>query len=243
MKRPFLFLLFTLYFGNLLLFSQNVVFKSDKLKIKELKPNVFQHISFLKTRSFGMVGCNGMIYFSKDEAIVFDTPVSNEVSDVLIHWIQETMNKKIVAVVPTHFHNDCLAGLASFHKKDIPSYANELTIKLAQRDSLEIPKKSFNSVKKIKVGKNQVIIRFFGEGHTKDNVVGYLPNEATLFGGCLVKSIGAGKGYLGDANVNEWSNTISNIKRTFPELELVIPGHGKSGDTALLDFTFELFEN
>lgn len=29
-----------------------------------------------------------------------------------------------------------------------------------------------------------------------------------MFGGCLIKELDAGKGYLGDANVADWSSTV-----------------------------------
>ena len=58
----------------------------------------------------------------------------------------------------------------------------------------------------------------------------------------MAKEMNAGKGFLGDANEKEWSNTIRKVKSTFPGMENVIPGHGKVGGPELLDFTIELFE-
>ncbi len=222
--------------------SQEIIYNTDTLKIKKLKTNVFQHISFMQTNDFGKVAANGMVYFSKNEAIVFDTPVNNEASKELIHWIQEKNNKKIMVVVATHFHDDCLAGIETFHNNNISSYASKLTIELAKKDGKTPPIKSFKSKKKFKVGNTKVLVKHFGEGHTKDNIVGYISNQETLFGGCLVKCLGANEGYLGDANVSEWSETIAKIKEAFPNLELIIPGHGNSGDTALLDYTIKLFK-
>jgi hypothetical protein len=40
------------------------------------------------------------------------------------------------------------------------------------------------------------LTKFFGEGHTKDNVVAYFLSEKILFGGCLLKELEASKGYL-----------------------------------------------
>ena len=41
-----------------------------------------------ETESFGKVACNGMIVVDDDEAIVFDTPVNNEVSEELLKWLK-----------------------------------------------------------------------------------------------------------------------------------------------------------
>ncbi len=223
--------------------NQNIEpYTSNILKIEKVNTNIFQHISFAETENFGKVDCNGMVYINKDEAIVFDTPVNNEAAFELIHWLTKTHNKKLKAVVITHFHNDCLGGLEAFHKNNIPSYANELTVALAKKDSVIAPKNGFKNNIEIKVGNQSTFTGFFGEGHTKDNVVGYIPNEQALFGGCLIKCLGAGKGYLGDANVKEWSKTITNIKSKYAHLEIVIPGHGKNGNSKLLDYTINLFK-
>ena len=70
----------------------------------------------------------------------------------------------------------------------------------------------------------------------------YFPEDNVLFGGCLIKSVGAGKGYLGDANTIAWPGTVHKIKLKYPKTEIVIPGHGKWGGTELLDYTIELFK-
>ena len=67
------------------------------------------------------------------------------------------------------------------------------------------------------------MVKFFGQGHTKDNVVGYFPIENILFGGCLIKELEATKGYLGDANVGSWSNTVEKIKKQYPKTILLNP--------------------
>ncbi|WP_203257854.1 subclass B1 metallo-beta-lactamase [Hyunsoonleella ulvae] len=218
-------------------------FESDILKIKKINNHIFQHVSFIQTNDYGKVACNGMVYINKNEAIIFDTPVNNKASKQLIDWITKNNNKKIKALIVTHFHNDCLGGIHEFHKEKIDSYANALTIALAKKDSIELPENSFKSKIKFKVGGQVVTTQFFGEGHTADNVIGYIPSEKTLFGGCLIKSNNAGKGYLGDANVLEWSNTVASIKREYPNLEIVIPGHGKHGGIELLDYTINLFKH
>ena len=87
-----------------------------------------------------------------------------------------------------------------------------------------------------------MVAEFAGEGHTKDNIIGYFPSENVMFGGCLIKEIRAGKGNLEDANVNDWSATVEKIKQEYPKTKIVIPGHGKYGGTELLDYTIKLFQ-
>lgn len=221
--------------------KSKVVYKTESLVIEQLSPKVFKHVSYLKTNDFGNVACNGMIYITNNEALVFDTPTTVKVSKELINWITNTKKVLVHGVVVNHFHNDCLGGLKGFHDKNITSYANNLTIELAKKDSVTIPKKGFSERLDLMLGSNKVIIQFFGEGHTKDNTVSYLESENVLFGGCLIKSLKATKGYLGDANIAQWSTTVRRVKEKFPNLRTVIPGHGKVGDRSLLDYTIQLF--
>lgn len=219
-----------------------IVYKTESLIIEQITPSVFKHKSYLQTDSFGKVGCNGMIYISNNEALVFDTPTNDTVSKELIKWIEKEKKARLSGVVVNHFHDDCLGGLHAFHQQDIPSYANNLTITLAKKDSVTVPLHGFDNRLELSLGNNNVITQFFGEGHTKDNTVSYIENEKVLFGGCLIKSLTAGKGYLGNANVAAWSATVQKVKTTFPEIKKVIPGHGKVGDTALLDYTIKMFQ-
>lgn len=219
------------------------VFESEDLKIEQISSTIFRHISYLKTEDFGNVSCNGMVYINENEAVVFDTPTNAIASKELINWFKNTKKVKITAIIATHFHDDCLGDLQSFHDNDIASYATEKTIKLASAVDVKIlPKNSFKNTLELTIGKETVKALYFGEGHTVDNIIGYIPSEKAMFGGCLVKKLKASKGYLGDANATEWSNTINKIKASFPEVEIVIPGHGKSGGIDLLTYTSELFK-
>lgn len=217
-------------------------YTSETFVLKQLTPNVYQHISYLQTQSFGNVACNGMVVIDNNEAILFDTPADTATSLELIDWVEKDIQCTIKAIIPTHFHIDCLGGLDAFHTKNIPSYANTLTIKLAAEQNYILPKNEFDTTLELEIGNKKVLLDFLGEGHTKDNIIAYFPAENVLFGGCLVKELGAGKGNLEDANVAVWPETMRTIKKKYPEAKIVIPGHGEPGDKALLDFTEKLFE-
>lgn len=213
-------------------------YNSETLIVERVSDNIYRHISYLETKTYGKVPCNGMVYLDGDDAIVFDTPTNDKASAELIEWIG---NRSIKGVLVTHFHIDCLGGLKEFHLNEIESYASNATIKLAEKDHTELPKNGFKDKMDFTIGDNTAYAQFFGQGHTQDNVIGYVPSEKALFGGCLIKSLNSGKGNLSDANTNEWSSTVEKIKREIPGIEVVVPGHGKNGGSELLDFTIELF--
>jgi metallo-beta-lactamase class B len=223
-------------------FNPKKVYKTKTLIITQISENAFQHVSFKQTNDFGYVPCNGLVVRNSNEAIVFDTPTNDQSAEELIKWIEGKLHCKINAVIPTHFHDDCLGGLKAFHDHNIPSYGNTKTIELATENKYAAPQKGFSNMVTLKMGETNITAKFFGEGHTKDNVVGYFPSEEIMFGGCLLKEIDASKGYLGDANVAEWSNTVERVKKEYPNVKVVVPGHGKFGDSKLLDYTIELFK-
>ena len=217
------------------------LYHADNLIVIQISENTFVHTSYLQTNDFGNVPCNGMILRNSNEAIVFDTPTNDKTADDLIKFIKEKLNCRINAIVPTHFHSDCLGGLAAFHNQNIPSFAHLTTIELSKANHVIIPQNGFIDSLKLSLGKTYAMVKYFGQGHTKDNVVGYFPSDNVLFGGCLIKELDATKGYLGDANLGDWSNTVEKIKQQYPNLKIVIPGHGAIGGSELLDYTIQLF--
>lgn len=219
-----------------------IVYETDDLIIEKISENIYQHISYLQTESFGKVSCNGMIVVDDGEAIVLDTTTDAETSEALIHYFVHELELDIKAVVSTHFHEDCVGGLDVFHHRNIPSYAHFRTIELLKGSKQNIPQNGFETNLDLKIGNEILHLDYFGEGHTTDNIVGYFPKTKSLFGGCLVKGMDASKGYLGDANVEAWPTTIRHLQTRFPAIQMIIPGHGKIGGPELLDYTIQLFE-
>lgn len=220
------------------------LYQTQNLIIQKISNHTYTHISFLKTIDFGNVACNGMIVVNQNEAIIFDTPSDNKGAEELINYVTKTLKCKIKAIIPTHFHNDCVGGLEKFNEYKIPAYASAKTIELLNQHGLKFSKpiNSFDKEFNIKIGHKKVYAAYFGEGHTRDNIIGYFPEDNAIFGGCLIKESGASKGFLGDANINTWSETVRKIKQTYPEAKIVIPGHGKWGGTELFDYTIKLFD-
>lgn len=222
----------------------DTLYKSENLILVQLAKHTFQHISYLSTNDYGRVACNGMVVVNNKEAIIFDTPADNASTEELIRYLTQTLGSKITAVVPTHFHADCLGGIEVVQKNELLPYASNKTIELlrAKGNKYASIMKGFDDKVTLSVGGMEVYAEFFGEGHTRDNIIGYVPADSMLFGGCLLKELNATKGNLEDANVEAWPATVLKIKQTYPQINHVIPGHGKSGGADLLDYTITLFK-
>lgn len=82
----------------------------------------------------------------------------------------------------------------------------------------------------------RIVVSFPGAAHSPDNVVTFFEDRGLLFAGCLCFSARRDRpGFVGDANLLEWPETIERVKAI--EARLVVPGHGAPGGPELLDHT------
>lgn len=215
----------------------------DDLKIQKVSDYVYIHISNLNFNG-SAVPCNGMICVNENECIIIDTPVNNDQTKNLIEYVQNVLKLKIKAVIPCHWHSDCIGGLSEFHKNNIPSYSSKLTKEIAEAKGISLPQNVFTDSIKINFGKDEVIAKYLGGGHTKDNIVVWFPSEKILFGGCLIKAVKWNNlGNLADAVVDEWENSVEKVKQSFPDVKIVVPGHDEYGGIELLNHTIKLVQD
>jgi len=214
---------------------------NDSLSVKQITEHVFVHESQLRLENGSKVGCNGIVYVLNEKVILGDTPSDSATTAALIQFIEDSLNATIRTVMVSHFHVDALGGLAACHAHGINSYSHIKTPKLAKKEGYIAPVTPVVSAR-LQLGNTEesMILFYGGPGHTKDNVVMYIPAEKLLFGGCMIKCINAGYGNLADADMKRWAGSVEIVKQNFPEAEFVIPGHGNSGGKELLDYTIEL---
>jgi metallo-beta-lactamase class B len=218
-----------------------ILIDNELLRVMRINSSTYIHTSYLQTDGFGRVECNGLIIEDDGKVIVLDTPASKEASTELISFIKSRIGSEIQFVIPTHHHVDCLGGLDVFHEHGISSLSTLQTQILAKEDGRELPQSTFSMDTVLQVGSENLYLAYLGAGHTEDNIVAYYPKERVLFGGCLVKSKGAGPGNLNDANIRSWPNTVNKVKDKFSLTTWVVPGHGHPGGKELLDYTIDLF--
>ena len=70
-------------------------------------------------------------------------------------------------------------------------------------------------------GEREIQIVFCGRAHTGGDVVVYLPKERIVFTGDMMLG---GPSWLGDGHVDEWPETLENLKAL--DFDLILPGHG-----------------
>jgi glyoxylase-like metal-dependent hydrolase (beta-lactamase superfamily II) len=230
------------YIVIIFLFFSMVTFadgNDQKLKITKLANNVYQHISYQEIAPWGMIGASGLIVVDGNNAHIIDTPWTQEDTEELIDWIT---SKGLIAKsgVVTHFHEDASGGIPLLNRAKIKTYATALTntlldAKQREKSSHEITTNEYELVT------DTIDVFYPGAGHSQDNIVVWLPKAKILFGGCFVKSINSkGLGYTGNASIEEWPKSIQKVINKYPDLKLVVPGHGNIGDISLLTHTAQL---
>jgi metallo-beta-lactamase class B len=214
---------------------------SEDIDVVQLSTNAYVHVSYAEFPGFGRIGSNGFIYTNNGEALLFDTPVNDSLTEQLVTWIKDSLKMHLVGFVPNHWHNDCMGGLNYLHSIGITSYANEKTIAIAQSKNLPVPQNGFVDSLVLHLGNQTVICKYYGPAHTADNIVTWIPSERILFGGCMVKELKSNSlGNIADADLTEWPKTIERIIVDFSSAVIVIPGHGEFGGQELLQHTLEL---
>lgn len=221
---------------------EKIVIDND-IQLIHLQDSIYVHVTWHHLDNFGRFPSNGMIIIKNGQAIMIDTPMDNDKTERLIKHLKDSMNVELTKLIIGHFHDDCLGGLGYIQSKGIESIANSMTIDKCKELGLPIPSTPFIDSFAFDFNGEQIVCRFFGGGHTFDNITVWIPGKKILFGGCLIKSYNSsGLGNLVDAVVDDWDTTIRKLIDKYPDIETVIPGHGDFGGAELLTHTIELVE-
>ena len=214
---------------------------SDDVTLQPIAPGVWVHTTYFDVPDYGRVGANGLVVVSDKEAVLIDLPWTDEQTAALFDWVAENSGATIKVVVPTHFHRDCMGGLAEAHRRGATSYGLDKTIAFAREDHLPVPKCPFKLRTAIHCGKEIILLVYLGAGHTTDNIVAWLPRQRVLFGGCLVKSLDEQSlGNTSDGDLTAYPITLRKMQTAYRSSKIVVPGHGDWGGPELIDHTVKL---
>lgn len=215
---------------------------TDDLEIERIGDNVWRHISYEYLESFGRSPGNGLVVVAGDEAVLLDTPWRDEQTAALFQWTRDELGARITTVVATHSHPDNLGGLGEAHRRGSSSVAYEKTVEFARENVRVVPQLAVGTSYDLSINDLLLELRFYGAGHTADNIVVWIPQENVLFGGCLVRSATTQLlGYTEEADLESWPRTIRRVLERYGSNEpIVVPGHGAPGGVELLQHTLEL---
>lgn len=238
----YLIIIINIFFYGNLQTAININISND-LKLEQISDHCYIHISYQDLENTSHFPANGLVYINHDKAFIVDTPWTNELTELLIKYLQDSMKVSVEGVIPTHWHVDCMGGLETVHKIGIKSYANQLTAEICKKKNQSVPQITF--IDSLSIGsENELLLKYIGPGHTEDNMVVYIPSEKILFAGCMAKALNwKSLGFIADANVLKWPETLNNVLQNFTDAKIVIPGHGDYDGLDILEHTLSLFKN
>ena len=214
---------------------------SADVQLRRLAPDVWVHTTYTELPNYGRVPANGLVVIDANEAMLIDLPWTDALTAELCDWMARNWQVTVRTVVPTHWHEDCMGGLAEIHRRGIASYALDKTVALAKEKKLPVPQHAFKQELTLHCGETPVVLKYFGAGHTTDNIVTWLPSRQILFGGCLIKALNARSlGNTRDGDVAAYPETLRKVRVAYAKARIVVPGHGAWGPVALIDHTLIL---
>jgi len=233
-------------FAVLLLSSIYVKSQTRQFRIKTtyLTGNIYVYTSFGLPDGKTPFPANGLYMITNEGIVLIDTPWDEDQTQQLMDTLQSRYKKKIELCISTHYHNDRTSGLDLLKKHGVKTYSSELTRQLAKQKGEKQPQFTFRKDTTFKVGDLILQTYYPGEGHTKDNIVIWLPQSKVLYGGCLIKSLEANNpGYTGDASMTSWPASIIKVKNRYKNIKYIIPRHqGWKGDTLMLTHTLAVLK-
>lgn len=206
----------------------------------QIKPNFYIY------KTFGVFGgkeysTNAVYLVTKKGVVLFDVPWQKTQYQSLLDTIQKRHNLPVIAVFATHSHEDRAGDLSFYNNKGIKTYATAKTNELLKKDGKATSTELIKTGKPYRIGGEEFVVDFLGEGHTADNVVVWFPKYKILDGGCLVKSKSAvDLGYTGEANVAQWPQTMTKLKNKYSQATLIIPGHDEWKGGGHVEHTLDL---
>ncbi len=221
---------------------ENASAESPDFELERVNDHVWVHTTYADYQGH-RTPSNGLILETSDSLVLIDTPWNNAQTSALIKYASNKFGKAFSLAIITHAHEDRMGGIGALIENSIGVQSTSMTAQLAEEQGLLTPEPNLDNDPRIEVGDTAIEVFYPGEGHSRDNIVVWIPEYKVLFGGCIIKPLDAkGLGNTADANVGQWPASVRKIKDRFKEADLVIPGHGRWGNAALINHTLELTE-
>lgn len=209
--------------------------------VRRMAPGLWMHVTVGVLRDGAYYPANGMLLETDSGAVLFDTGWNDAQTTVLFDWAARELKHPVRRVIGTHFHQDRIGGITAARARGAQVLALARTIELARAAGKPTPDSVPGLAATAQRDPAGFELFFPGAGHAPDNIVVWFPRQRVLFGGCFIKADTATAiGNLSDADVANWPRAIARVRDRYPDLRLVVPGHGAPSGPAALQRTEEL---
>ncbi|SLN49592.1 MBL fold metallo-hydrolase [Oceanibacterium hippocampi] len=206
-----------------------------KVTFEKLTDNAYSYSAEGDPTSGVIVGDDGVM--------VVDTRSTPVAAEDLIARVRTVTDKPVRYVVLTHYHAVRVLGASAYGAEQV--IASEMTREMiAERGEADYkseverfprlfegvesvpgltwPTITFRDRMTIWLGGLEVQLMHLGRGHTKGDIVAWLPESRVLFSGDLVEN--GATPYTGDAHLKDWPGTLARVRALKPKF--LIPGRG-----------------
>ncbi len=207
---------------------------------------------------------NVLVVRTEDGTIlIVSTPSDDVPTRNLMTWTRAALGPGRLVAINTHHHLDGVGGNAALRSAGAEIIASTHTAELIAQRGIQVrdgvaatmkdpaireriarleivpPMRTFAPEAGLVLDLGEPVhVVFPGPNHAADHVVVWLPRRSVLYGGCMVRALDAGLGYLGDADLERWPAAIARLQAL--GASHVVPGHGDAGGPELLDHTATL---
>ena len=188
---------------------------------------------------------NSAVVIGDDSVLVMEAQATPVMANALIEKIRTVTDKPIKYLILSHYHAVRVLGASAFHGAEI--IASDQTLEMINERGeqdfksetdrfprlfrsvesiphLTYPTQTFSKDMTIHLGKRRVELKHLGAGHTRGDIIAWIPDCKALFSGDLLE-YGATP-YCGDAQLAEWPETLRKI--TDLNAETAVPGRGNA---------------
>jgi metallo-beta-lactamase class B len=214
--------------------------KTTALNISHLSGDFYIYTTY-QSYEGSQLPANGMYLVTNQGAVLFDTPWDTTQFQPLLDSIKQRHNKTVTICIATHWHSDRTEGLAYYKNQGIKTYTTALTDEWSKKNNKKRAEYLIEKDTTFRVGEYSFETYYPGQGHTADNIVIWFEKEKILYGGCLIKGVGAKNlGYLGDANVIAYLETLKNVEKKYPNPKFIIISHSEWDNVNSLKHSIKL---
>lgn len=169
---------------------------------------------------------NGMYIVTAKGIVIIDSPWDTTQVAPIIDSIEHHHQRKVIAAIATHFHEDRTGAFDIFRRRGIATYSSCRTLALCKEHHEPEAQNCFAGDTAFDFGDIHLRTFYPGAGHAPDNIVIWCEEGHILYGGCLIKSTQATDiGNLSDANLAAWPATMQRLHERYPHPGYIIPGH------------------
>lgn len=214
--------------------------EDPKLKITHLTGDFYIYTTYSTWQGY-RIPAHGMYLITGEGVVLFDTPWDTTQFQPLLDSIKFKHNQQVAMCIATHWHEDRTAGLEYYRQLGIKTYTTHLTDLWSEKNNKKRAEHLILSDTVFNVGTYSFETYYPGEGHTADNIIIWFGKEKILYGGCLIKGADTRDlGYLGDANVQEYENTLKRVQEKCPDPNYIIVSHSDWNNTNSLKHSIRL---